>query len=217
MQVSNFLKYFRYAGLAVEQEAPEHFRVTTEIVFSMRQMDYIGQWKKAIEEGWLHIRLSDQSFFLFSDAGEKCSYSYYACPLEIPTFQSFLTSQGLANSQKNRAENEDAYQLIIETAEVRDHFIPMRYDFDSSSYRKCTHPAGHIHVGLDNNIRIATRRRLTPLSFILMVIRQHYPENWDRLLTYSHELKIERRVRGDLDLIKEPHWSEEDEFQAYLQ
>ncbi|RYH28416.1 MAG: DUF2290 domain-containing protein [Alcaligenaceae bacterium] len=181
-----------------------------------RKIGYADQWRKAREENWFHLLLADQSFFLFSEENDKLSYSFFPCPLDIPTFSNFLASLDRQNSQRNRAEYADQYQLVVETADLKAHITPIRFDQDLASYRACTHPAAHLHIGLENEIRIAVRRHLTPLAFVLFVIRQHYPQNWDQLMLHGDELKLHRRVREDLTLVPDERWSAVDEMQTYM-
>jgi len=216
MQLSDFRPYFRYAGISIEYTAAEHFRANQEISFALRELDYTDQWKLALREKWLHFLLEDKSFFLFSEENNKKSYSFYPCPLDIPTLRQFLAERGLSVSAKNIQDHEEEYGLVLETANLRTHIAPIRYDEDSLAYRGCTHPTAHLHIGFDNEIRFAFRRHLTPLAFVLLVIRQHYPRNWDRLLPRAEELRISRKIRSELPLVEDPHWVEIDELQTYL-
>ncbi|PZQ68379.1 MAG: hypothetical protein DI563_20500 [Variovorax paradoxus] len=216
MRVSLFRKYFRYAGLIVEEEAPEHFRLTNEIVFELRQLNYVEQWRRSFIKRWFHVRLADQSLFVFDERENKQSYGYYACPLEIVSFQSFLLDQGLEHTQRNRAEYQEQYDLVIQTANLKESFTPIRYDRDDGSYRSCVHPSAHVHIGLNNEIRVATRRSMSPIAFILFIIRQHYPKNWERLLEHADELKLSHRIRADLELIGAENWMDADEHQLYF-
>ena len=50
------------------------------------------------------------------------------------------------------------------------------------------HPAAHIHLGVDSPIRLSCKYKLKPMSFILFVLRQFYPDEWTRLLTYGENI-----------------------------
>ncbi|WP_081767225.1 DUF2290 domain-containing protein [Hylemonella gracilis] len=217
MQTSLLRPYFRYAGLPVEKFAEPHFELTPEIVVQLRQMDYFHQWKACIENGWHHVLLEDLSFFSFSNLNERPSYSYSPCPLEIESFRTFLLLRDLEPSRSNRDAYKEEYQLALETASLKEHLSPIRYDVDPHGYEPATHPVAHIHIGLNNQIRIGTRRLITPIAFVLFVIRQFFPDNWRNLLQYQAELKIERNIRTKLSLIDQQFWSQEDELQMYLQ
>ncbi len=83
----------------------------------------------------------------------------------------------------------------------RKNFTPIRYDLDNNSYKTGVHPAAHIHIGLDNHIRIGLERELTPLAFLLFVIRQMYPRNWENLLESSISKTLPKKLHVELPKI----------------
>jgi hypothetical protein len=216
VQLHNFKKYFRYSKISVRRYAESHFEITKEMIYELRQLDYFDQWKKITNNNLSHIQLADLSFFTFSIINNKPSYGYYPCPLEIGSFKDFLISNELEATKKNLTENIEKYDLAIETASLRTHVTPIRYDFDSKSYIAGLHPVAHLHIGFDNEIRIATRREFTPVTFILFIIRQIYPENWSELLRHAGEMKIENNIRSDLALLPDLHWNANDDLQNYI-
>lgn len=216
MQALLLRPYFRYAGLGVTAFAEGHFRFTNDMVFELRQLNYVEQWKRSHAMRWFHVLLEDSSFFAFSTLGGKPSYSYYPCPLEIETLREFLLARDIEPTKRNRLEFIEEYQLAIETAPLREFLTPIRYDIDRSSYRVCIHPYAHLHIGWDNQIRIATRRVMTPLAFVLFVIRQIYPDNWSRLLEQRAGLRLVEKIRTELEEVIDPYWQADDEFQTYL-
>ena len=216
MDATKFRPYFRYAGLTVSKFALGHFQVTKDMVFELRQLNYINQWKSILDNEWFHILLEDSSLFVFSSIDGKPSHSYYPCPLDFPSKRQFLSERGLENTQRNYLAVAEDYDLVRQTAPIKEFITPIRYDLDRSAYRRCAHPSAHLHIGWDNQIRIATRREFTPLAFILFVIRQVYPDNWERLFQEDKNLRLGEKLRTDLDEVIPPHWLPEDEIQCYL-
>lgn len=216
VQAISFQSYFRYAGLAVTQFADGHFEMTQEMVTELRQLNYIDQWKISRENRWCHILLDDLSFFAFSEIGGKPSFGYYPCPLDIDSLGSYLKERGIDPTKRNRMTHSEEYDMAVQTAALREFITPIRYDIDSAAYKKCIHPAAHLHIGWDNQVRIATRRILTPLAFILFIIRQTYPANWEQLLAHGGNLKLEKKIRWDLQEVEAKNWLGEDDIQSYL-
>lgn len=216
MKVELLRPYFRYAGFVAFQFAEDHFRVTKEMVFELRQLNYVEQWKLSHAHRWFHVVLEDLAYFTFSEVDGKSSYGYYPCPLDVQSLSDYLRERDIELTQKNRLAAAEKYELSVQTANLRESITPIRYDLDTGAYRTCTHPATHIHIGLDNQIRIATRRLMTPLAFVLFIFRQVYPDNWHNLLQYSTELGLARRIRGDLSEVGAEHWTADDELQSYL-
>jgi hypothetical protein len=216
VKAASLQPYFRYAGLGVVKLAHNNFRFTQQMVSELRQLNYVDQWKLSRSNSWCHVMLDDLSYFSFSDLAGKPSYGYYPCPLEIESLADYLRERDIEPTKRNKMEAAEEYDLAIETATLKESLTPIRYDIDTNAYRVCVHPTAHLHIGRDNQIRIATRRIMTPLAFVLFVIRQTYPENWTKLLTYSDSLKLARKIRSGLPEIKEPNWTEKDEIQSYL-
>lgn len=216
VDANSIRQYFRYANLDVAEYASPNFQITQEMVFELRQLDYLDQWKISRLNKWCHILLDDLSFFAFSEIGGKPSYGYYPCPLEIESIKKFLHERGVEPTQRNRAEYAEEYDLSIQTSSLKSSATPIRYDIDIGAYRPNVHPVAHLHLGLDNQIRIATRRVMTPIAFVLFVIRQTYPDNWIKLLAHRENLKLEKKLRANLPKVEDAFWKEEDELQSYL-
>jgi hypothetical protein len=92
----------------------------------------------------------------------------------------------------------------------------IRYDFDGGSFRTGVHPAAHIHIGLDNPIRIGLGKQLTPLAFLLFVIRQMYPENWERLLNNSVHRTLPNKLHINLEKVDDKYFGEHEKSDLYL-
>jgi hypothetical protein len=176
----------------------------------------VDQWKESLEQNWYHLRLEDHSIFVFDTVRATTSYSFLDRPIDVPTFREYLTARGLAFDTKNRERFSDEYQEVMATAALRRHITPIRYDQDTNAYRIGVHPAAHIHIGVDNPIRIPVRRYLDPRAFVLFVIRQMYPECWERLQAGLNPMELERSIRHSLQQIEEKYFQDLDQCQAVL-
>ncbi|MEQ1775137.1 MAG: DUF2290 domain-containing protein [Burkholderiales bacterium] len=87
----------------------------------------------------------------------------------------------------------------------------------NEAYIVYIHPMAHIHIGLENNIRIAVKREMSPRSFFLFVMRQMYPESWARLLESNIARRLPHYVRGSLPVIKAPFFEERDNSQVLFE
>jgi hypothetical protein len=207
---------FRLAHFPLDKYGPPHWKVTPEIIGELRVLPYLEQWKRALQEGWYHVKLEDHSLFIFSDVDNAPSYSFLHSPVETESFRIYLSRQGLEYSSKNRSDHLDEYEMLFETASLRSHVTPIRLDVDRPSYRAGVHPMTHIHIGLDNSVRLAVQRELSPLSFVLFVMRQMYPVCWSRLLERSDKHWMRRVIRTSLPLVAEAYWSEDDQLELHL-
>jgi hypothetical protein len=186
------------------------------MVQELRTLEYFDQWRLIRTNGWFSVMLEDLSIFVFSDLDGKPSYSFLPCPLQIDSITDFLRSLDLEPTKRNKAEYSEEYEDAIITAELKRYITPIRYDIDLKAYKCNIHPSAHLHFGLDNSIRLATRKILDPTAFVLFVLRQHYPLNFERLLVYSDQLKLSHRIRSGLPLVEADYWKPQDELQSYL-
>ncbi|WP_374151337.1 DUF2290 domain-containing protein [Xanthomonas sp. WHRI 7065] len=185
----------RESNFPVLAYGDDSFILKDQLIQNLRTLSYIEQWKTLIDNKFFHIRMSDHSLFLFGE-GERPSFSYIQCPLEIITFCEYLTSIGLENTPPNRKEHETDYWYVLETASERKHVTPIRFDYDERGYKTGVHPAAHLHIGLQNQIRLHSNK-MTPLSFVLFVMRQMYPECWTNLIYRSDEKVLSNIIRSE--------------------
>jgi len=216
MYRSQLQAIFRLAGFPVASYGDPHFTLTPNIIGDLRARPYLAQWQVASANEWFHLRMEDHSLFMFDGREGHTSYSYLQCPLDLMTFREFLRRRGLDCNGRNMRDFQDEYGLVVETAELRSNVTPIRYDLDAAGYRPGVHPFAHMHIGLDNSIRLGLRRRMSPVSFCLFVMRHMYPESWVRLLERSARCRLPSLVRIALPLVEEEFWSDVDQIEAYL-
>jgi hypothetical protein len=209
-------RFHRAASLPVYEYGPAHFYVTPQIVGELRVLSYLDQWRTALDRGWFHVRMEDHSLFLFNDAQVGTSYAFLQAPIVVETFREFLTQRGLEYTQKNRQAHAEDYELAISTATLRANVCPIRYDHDQVAYRAGVHPLAHLHIGLDNNVRIALRKCMSAEAFSLFVMRQVYPDCWARLLERSTPDYLHRAIRLSLDSVPAAFWGTNDEVELHL-
>lgn len=193
-----------------------HFSLTPAIIQRLRELPYLERWKESIANQWYHVLLEDHSFLTFSSTANSASYAYLQCPLDAPTFREFTLDLGQPYNAATRNALADDYQMVLDTASRRANVTPIRYDYDENGYRRGVHPVSHIHFGLDNNVRLGFSKRLTPASFALFVMRQMYPECWERILNHQEAARLPKAVRLDCIALNEPNWHEQDQVELHL-
>jgi len=206
---------FRYGRMDVEWN--DYFALNSEIIGELRTRAYERQWKMCFERRWYHIRLEDHSLLAFNYDALRPSYQFLDCPLSIPTLREYLDSQKLSMRDRHSPDVQDEYRQVIETAAPKTAVTPIRYDFDAGSYRCGVHPAGHIHIGLENEIRFGVRREMSPLGFVMMVVRQRYPENWELILESTLREGIPSHVRDALRRVTNQYFDNHDYCEMYLE
>ena len=208
--------FARAAKWPVVDYGPAHFSLTPKIILELRELPYLKRWQASIDNKWYHVLLEDHSLLTFSSTENSASYSYLQCPLVVPTFREFALSLDRPCNSTARRELEDEYQLTLDTADLRTNITPIRYDYDENGYRRGVHPVSHIHIGLDNHIRLGFSKRLSPTSFALFVMRQMYPDCWTRILEHQEASRLPKAVRADCKALKEANWQDHDRVELHI-
>jgi len=201
------LELMRVAGL--RNTVNNEFTVTPEIIRAQRELPYEEMWRLAHDKKWFHVQFEDLSIVQFQNTPAP-SYHLIECPLDVPPLGDFLETMKIDYRDRHSADVVDLYNEAIDTASLRKYVTPIRYDRDFRSYRRGIHPAAHLHIGLDNNIRLALPREMTPWSFLLFIVRQKYPTHWERLLNSQLAKHFERNVRDSLPLVPGDYWAGHD-------
>lgn len=77
----------------------------------------------------------------------------------------------------------EEYERHLATLELNKAAVYIRYDEDPTLYRPMVHPYIHLHIGMNNNIRIPSSVEMTPLTFILFILQQVYYDVWVKEFT----------------------------------
>ena len=78
---------------------------------------------------------------------------------------------------------KEEYERHLATLELNKAAVYIRYDEDPTLYRPMVHPYIHLHIGMNNNIRIPSSVEMTPLTFILFILQQVYYDVWVKEFT----------------------------------
>ena len=198
--------------------AAEHFpRWDTFTVADVRDKSYSEEWNYYVERNLFNFQLMDLSLLQFKWRvldGERCaSFSWVEFPFLVPTLEEFTRENNLA------AEDAPTYyeNFVMDDPEVKQSPVPIRYDYAPDEYSPGRHPASHLHLGVDSEIRIGTKKRFSAVTFTLLVIRQVYPERWAELLKWEGFAAQAAEVRSSLDSVPPAFFGAADEHEHQLQ
>jgi hypothetical protein len=187
----------------------------------VKDMKYLQLWEFLRSEDFYDFILNDGSLLQFRYENEtKFSYSYFEFPFNqqyIDRLDFFQDPEKYIDADIDADKLEEFYEFITSNWTKRSNTSPIRYDFDPECYNPGLHPASHIHIGHENQIRIGTRRILEPIAFLLFILRQTYPDYWKRVLADAKNHFFDRRVRDKLSEIDNSHISDGDFFEMYLE
>lgn len=131
------------------------------------------------------IILSDESFFQFSYNTDYLRLSFIQNPSFKYTKYDYLKIcfpdddlSLLTETEIDGLINENEYEQFLIEQEINSNLIYVRYDYDKKGYNPLLHSCSHIHIGLNENLRIPMAIVLTPLEFVLFSIKQCYYDVW---------------------------------------
>lgn len=212
--------------LAERQKSPNSALGAAE----MKGKAYREQYELMFRELAYNFRMGDQSLLRFTRSGEDIhvgtlSYCYYESPVSVMSYESFVafyadvaigTREHKEALKEVGSELASDYEDYISNADLKKATTPLRYDYKAEDYRAGIHPASHVHFGSENDIRVGTKRIMTPLAFVLFIIRQRYPVSWDKLQHWNNHAELCRNVRGKLDEVDANYWNDLDEQELFL-
>jgi hypothetical protein len=126
--------------------------------------------------------LKDESIFSFEEDGNNCRYLFMQGVKSKIPFDEFLQRNGHVYD-----ENEEDIQILRDLydeaadSSVYDYVknpVYLRFDVSKEQYKTSCHPYAHMHIGLNNEIRIPSSLRLTPEMFTSFAIKMTYPQLW---------------------------------------
>jgi len=143
---------------------PRADQQTTDLLRSSN--GYIETYKGYLRLQAYDISLEDGSLLFFRrDLQDRTllSYGYLEPPYVGLSYPQFVDEYGAeAEDDTKTVANYEDYQSQLP---LRSHVLPVRYDWSPGLYREGAHPAAHLHVGFETEMRLAVDALLTPLQF----------------------------------------------------
>ena len=196
-------------------------------------LTYPEMWEALVRANDYDFRLSDESIMAFWRAprGREIRFAWLESPQQVPTYDDFARQfvadvfQTTSSDESESEEIADIFNEDIRTAfehekgaaPLRTSVTPIRYEFKPDDYSAGLHPASHLHIGNRNSIRIACRRVLSPMSFVLFILRQGYPDVWRSLLTDGTARTSRGHIRVALRLVGDECWRDFDTCEMWLE
>lgn len=205
-------------GLLDERSpAPQYSEVGASF---FRTMSYSKIWHWCFDNNFYDFLLKDGSLFQFKinrSAKIELSYCYYDSPfLPIITFDDFFNEN---QSQEDIDEYDiiRLYEYYVADPPKKEIVSPIRYDYSPDQYTVGRHPASHLHLGYNNEIRIGTKKILRPISFFLFILRQQYPQLWTKFIAFEESAILTRDIRENLPHVSDEYFKEQDLLEMLLQ
>jgi hypothetical protein len=180
---------------------PNTERSTTDFLRSSES--YVELYQRYLSCQAFDILLDDGSMMFFRrNLLDKTllSYGYLEFPYVGVSYNAFVADMGGDVGEVDLWEEYEDYRSQLP---LRPHVIPIRYDWSPALYREGAHPASHLHLGHDTDVRLAVDALLTPVQFILFVVRHFYVDVWEKQACDYREVLNEVSAISDGDVVQE--------------
>lgn len=182
-----------------------------------RNKTYKENWSTLISCNIYDFILSDNSILHFKIFNEsaKVSYNFFECPYRCSTYEEFLRESEIHEEEEGRTFH-DYYETYLNSCQLKESFTMIRYDYDVNSYLNGVHPASHIHIGFNNQVRIGIDKILSPLNFFSFILRQNYPSYWKLLIETDDWVNRYKSFKKSCNIIEDTYWKKLDKLEFYL-
>ena len=184
-----------------------------------REEDYIKTYYSALKSNDYHLLLFDDSFFQFElsefDKKPLLRYSFYQTPHDFLPYEEYLKSNDL-KFNKVGYEYQDEYEQMLTEAPIRETFHSIRYDYSEKEYKTGIHSVSHFHIGFRSSIRITSSICITPLLFVIFIVKNVYSNKWPSLIKNEDFIKKYKKIKDKCENIEEPFFQELDKIELHL-
>jgi hypothetical protein len=180
-----------------------------------REKDYYERWRLSLKEKYYTLQFNDFSLWSFSPPPDA-SFSFYDCPIDAWTFSDFMLEEFADVPHEDWEIYRKNYENALDSAVRKETVTPIRYDYHPHQYQSGRHPASHVHLGHESQIRIGTDKIMQPLSFLCFVLRQRYPQHWGNLCQGAHEPNVKDCIRTALASVGPQYFCAMDSYELIL-
>lgn len=166
------------------------------------------------------IVLYDDSLFQLSLENKESRMMFIQNPQLFVSFESFLSENKILNENGDYNELKELfledYQQYLSEVGVNKGAVYLRYDEDLNGRKIGCHSYAHLHVGLNNNIRIPIGLELTPLAFVLFVIRNVYYDKWVDMVSKNLIDRKYINFKSKCSVLDDKLWNDEERKALFI-
>ncbi len=184
--------------------------------------DYLKIYDVIVNNKDYDIQLFDDSIFQLSNKDGKCRYAFMQCTREYITREEFMYEtfgdgyEVEADLDAFYAMFEDEYEQRRDEQKINTNAVYFRYDTDELGYLPNVHSYAHLHVGLNNSIRIPCSRELTPFAFVLFAVKHVYSQYWKEAIIKERINENLYSFKKKCNPLEKEHWKEMEKRDLYI-
>lgn len=189
-----------------------------------KKNNLVDIYKCAIENFDYDILLKDDSIIQFLYDEGDLRYAFIQNPYnfiskEEYAIQIYTTEELEDFSEFELSEliNENEYEQFLNEQKLNSIANYFRYDCSKAGYVPLVHSYSHIHIGMNENIRIPTSKYITPLKFTKFCIKNTYYDNWKSYFeensTFLNEIV---KIKSECMQLPTFKWSSDENNELFL-
>lgn len=213
------ISLIKQLGLFKDENVHQYIPYSSTCAAYSRGTDYRELYQNFIDNRDYDILLSDDSLIQMSRVNGESRFVYIQNPQRIVSFESFLIDNGFDLTLESVSELKgvfsDDYSQVLEGMPLNSGAVYFRYDEDSRGRKnnENVHAFAHLHVGLNNDIRIPVSVHMIPQAFVAFVIRHVYYDVWTEAIRNS-QIALDYKER--CPNLPEVLWTEVEKQDFYL-
>ena len=166
---------------------------------------YVELYRMGLRNRDYNFLLDDYSYLQLAHAGDDDSlslrYAFYPNPFgPIPNLTDVFDGS-----------DYESYLQILEDYDASSGANLVRYDVAYRDYVELRHPASHLHIGLHQTSRWPVDKILSPVAFVLMILKMFYPDRW----LDAHDDRLSQ-AKGECARLDDELFSVRDRQQLYF-
>jgi hypothetical protein len=204
--------------------------VSNEFKMASQSHDYFNAYKTGLRHFDYDFLLRDESFFQFEfkpnsnfNGFPDIRYAFFQNPQEYKTYVEFLAElnllEGIVNIEEEIGDMfQDAYDQFLIEQQVSLRSVTIRFDTDFKNYKPLIHSVAHIHIGYNNSIRIPCDKVLTPLNFVVFVLKHTYYNIWRELIEKEDKTLLDciSSVKGSCENLENDKWEAKEKNELFI-
>lgn len=201
----------------------KNFDYSPECRSYSRSEDYDKIYKCLLESLDYDVILYDYSLLQFDYKSDKeIRMVYIQNPKEFESFEDFLSENKIEHSPQSiyrlREEMDNDYQQVLTEKPRLICPVYMRYDLDAKNRlnNENVHAYAHLHIGLNNNIRIPIGIDLNPLTFMLFIIRHVYYDIWVNSIKNDKIDQVYLDCKNQCCILDSAVWTHDEKKALYI-
>lgn len=213
------LIFLRRHNLIKEDNTHRGIPYSVECKEYSRGSDYKEIYQNMVDHRDYDILMFDDSMLQMSLTNGESRLLFIQNPQYFITFENYLVENGIEYTPEIEKVYKDVffddYQQTLEGMKLNSGAVYMRYDVDARDRKdnENIHAYTHLHIGLNNSIRIPVGKHLTPYTFTIFVLRHVYYDTWVKMVRKGHITFDYKNHNEDLP---EELWTENEKRDMYM-